>query len=71
MGLIDISMQGSFRKKFIARISAEEGGHAFAIQRAVEGLIEVLPDAIQQDHDLDRTGNRPTRADYGKTAEQE
>jgi len=60
MGVINISVQGSFRKKAEKQFSAMHGGHAQAVSEAIEFLSgELLPDAIAQDHKLHAEGVRP------------
>lgn len=65
MGAIRIEMAGSFPvAKFDT--SAEEGGHANAIQRAIRFLNDKLPAAIELDHKLHDSGDRPPKKDFGK-----
>lgn len=53
MGVINITVQGSFRKPTTRSFSAMYGGHAKAVADAMEFLSgELLPDAIKQDHEL-------------------
>ena len=60
MGVINISIQGSFRKATTRQFSAMHGGHAQAVSEAIEFLSgELLPDAIEQDHQLHDDGARP------------
>ena len=68
MGMISVSVEGSFSTKFRKTYSAMEGGHAFAIQRAIADLIASLPSAIQLDHELSRHGDRPPVSDFGTLA---
>ncbi len=65
MGIIEIKMFGSFPTNGM-RSCAEEGGHAFAIHRAIEFLSSRLPDAIVLDHKLHDSGDRPPKSDFGK-----
>ena len=52
MGTIRVEMGGSFESESTV-ISAEEGGHANAIQRAIAFLNDRLPLAIEADHRLE------------------
>lgn len=53
MGLITITVQGSFRSKTVQQFSAMRGGHAKAVADAMKFLAgEVLTDAIKRDHEL-------------------
>jgi hypothetical protein len=53
MGVINITVQGSFRTPTTRQFSAMKGGHAKAVADAMEFLSgELLPDAIKQDHKL-------------------
>ena len=66
MGIININIQGSFRKKAEKQFSAMHGGHAQAVAEAIEYLSgELLPDAIDQDHQLHDDGARP-EVGFGK-----
>jgi hypothetical protein len=69
MGKISIQTAGSFPTDSVS-ISAEEGGHAFAIQRAIEWLNRRLPDAIRSDHRLHEGGNHPPISPFGLTESQ-
>ena len=60
MGVIIINIQGSFRKKETQQFSAMHGGHALAVSEAIEFLSSILlPDAIEQDHQLQAEGVAP------------
>lgn len=60
MGMIFIQVTGSFRKRASKNFSAQEHGHADAVAQAIEFLSkEILPSAINQDHDLQTEGSRP------------
>ncbi len=62
MGMVKVQFNGSFGDDF-KNVSAQEGGHANAIQRAIKFLIEKLPAAIQEDHRLhDRSEYPPLNA---------
>lgn len=65
MGMIEISTRGSFPSESF-HVSAEEGGHANAIQRAIEWLNDRLPAAIEKDHKLHTAGVLPPRAPFGR-----
>ena len=66
MGTINISVQGSFRKPTTRLFSAMHGGHAMAVSEAIKFLSsELLPDAIEQDHDLHEDGVKP-EVGFGK-----
>jgi len=68
MGIISISVQGSFYTPITKQFSAMHGGHAQAVAEAIEFLSgELLPDAIAQDHDLHAEGERP-EIGFGKRA---
>ena len=61
MGMVNVSVTGSFGVKTNRSFCAEEGGHAFALQRAIKALVDLLPDAIAQDHDCQSKGITPRR----------
>jgi len=65
MGQIVIQMQGSFPKKINVIESAELGGHAAAIGRAIHALASALPAAIAKDHTLHENGEHPAKAHFG------
>lgn len=65
MGQIHLEIMGSFPNPSKHMESAEIGGHAAAIGRMVEYLLQQLPTAIQKDHDLHMAGIKPPRADFG------
>jgi len=71
MGLIYIRMTGSFPRAEQGRphektCYAEEGGHANAIQKAIQHLNDQLPEAIALDHQLHDKGELPPKAPFGK-----
>lgn len=66
MGAIIITIHGSF-KETTASYDAEDGGHAMAIQRAIQFLNSVLKDAIVKDHRLHDAGEQPSKADFGRS----
>ena len=65
MGMIQIQTHGSFpAEKF--DVTANEGGHANAIQRAIKWLNDRLPAAIERDHELHEAGEMPPDAWFGR-----
>ena len=66
MGMVNITIQGSFGRPVNKTFSAEEGGHALAITRAIQTLIEELPNAIRVDHRLARMNEVPPKSDFGE-----
>ena len=66
MGTIIIEIHGSFTPHNRRQFSALHGGHAEAVAEAIEWLArEILPKAIEQDHQLQRSGANP-RLGFGK-----
>ncbi len=66
MGIINISVQGSFRNHTTKQFSAMHGGHAQAVAEAIEFLSgELLPESIEQDHNLHEDGAKP-EVGFGK-----
>lgn len=65
MGMIHLRLEGTFPADAI-ELSAENGGHANAIARAIAWLNDRLPAAIILDHKLHDAGKRPYLADFGK-----
>lgn len=65
MGMIEIQTKGSFPTESFS-VSALDGGHANAIQRAIEWLNDRLPAAIQSDHKLHEAGDFPPNAPFGR-----
>ena len=60
MGVINITVQGSFKNPTSRQFSAIHGGHAMAVSEAIEFLSsELLPSAIVQDHKLQHQGMKP------------
>ena len=60
MGLIEISIRGSFNTNRDEAFSAMHGGHAQAVAEAIEFLSkEILPKAIERDHALHEEGAKP------------
>jgi hypothetical protein len=59
MGMVRIEIVGSFGPKQDQNFTAEEGGHALAIARAIDFLSKQLPGAIRLDHKLHYQGEYP------------
>ncbi len=60
MGTIIIQVYGSFKTHRHGQFSALHGGHAEAVAEAIEWLAkEILPEAIEQDHQLQKEGALP------------
>ncbi len=69
MGVITISVTGSFKKCSKEQFSAMHGGHAEAVAESIEWLSRtLLPLAIQQDHALHSSGEKPDIG-FGKREE--
>jgi hypothetical protein len=64
MGMVTITINGSFPRTSTLRFSAEQGGHAQCLQKAIKHLVDQLPAAIKADHALDRAGSKP-EVDFG------
>lgn len=64
MGMIRVKIQGSFPATSSMEWSAEHGGHAQCLQKAIKHLVDQLPGAIQADHHLERQGVHP-EVDFG------
>ena len=59
MGMVSITMKGSFPYKE-KTFSAMKHGHAAAVSEAIAWLSkDILPKAIRQDHDLHERGEKP------------
>ncbi len=67
MGQITIKVEGTFGQAE-ATYSAQEGGHAYAISRAIYFLMALFSKAISLDHDLHSEGVHPDISDFGKKA---
>jgi hypothetical protein len=65
MGTINIQIRGSFGTKPDTSFSAMEGGHTFAVTRAIQYLVSQLQPAIMLDHQLEREGEKPPKSDFG------
>ena len=60
MGVITISVRGSFAQRPTKEFSAIKGGHAQATAEAIEYLSgEFLSNAIRRDHELHKEGEKP------------
>lgn len=66
MGMLEISVRGSFPtigNMRVFQFSAEDGGHADAVSRAITTLArDLLPEAIKIDHKLHAANEEPKRA---------
>ena len=63
--MIKIQVQGSFKQQESKEFSAMRNGHASAVAAAIEWLSrQVLPNAIQLDHELHEQGDKPD-GDFG------
>ncbi|MCK5600712.1 hypothetical protein KAR91_02515 [Candidatus Pacearchaeota archaeon] len=60
MGRITIVVAGSFPRTGTVEVGAQDGGHALAIQKAIEHLNGLLPGCIQRDHELQSQGSEPS-----------
>ncbi len=70
MGMITISTHGSFPTESY-EVSAEDGGHANAIQRAIGWLNDRLPAAIVLDHKLHAQGDMPPGEPFGRGVDED
>ncbi len=68
MGMVRVQIDGSFSDRVDVTFPAEEGGHAFALTRAIETLVSHLPDAIRMDHSLAAEGEHPPCSPFGEAA---
>jgi len=59
MGKITIKIEGSFGKNDEKVFSAEEGGHAYALTRAIGMLFARMSPAIRNDHANHEQGKHP------------
>lgn len=60
MGIIKISVAGSFKTCEEKSFTAMDTGHADAVARAIEYLSRIqLPEAIREDIELSRAGESP------------
>ena len=61
MGIVTIRVSGSFKPTKERHFTAQNGGHAKAVAQAIRFLSgEILPRAIEQDHQLQDEGQYPT-----------
>jgi hypothetical protein len=68
VGIITVKTSGSLPNLSLT-VTAQEGGHAFALYRAIDVLLNMMPDAIAMDHRLQDEGERPPISDFGKLPE--
>lgn len=66
MGQVTIKLEGSFGTEEI-QYTATEGGHAYALTRAIHWLVCRMSQAIKTDHRLHDQGTRPPESDFGLT----
>jgi len=67
MGMLTITLQGSFGNYRTKNFSAMKVGHAGAIAEALQYLAaEELPRAIRNDHDCHKDGIEPSEGFAGK-----
>ncbi len=66
MGRITIKVEGSFGEDGV-EFTATEGGHTYALTRAIHWLILKQSRAIILDHELHDKGERPPEAEFGHT----
>lgn len=60
MGMITIKIEGSFPgKNEEKQFSAEQGGHAYALTRAIGFLFARMSPSIRQDHANHQDGSHP------------
>jgi len=61
MGMITITIQGSFGAARTERFSAMKIGHAGAVAEAIKYLVEhEMPKAIKNDHECQKDGIEPS-----------
>ena len=66
MGILTVSLRGSFGEARMQNFTAMTGGHAQAVAEAIQYLSEVeLPKAIRNDHECHRDGIEPSEG-FGK-----
>jgi hypothetical protein len=66
MGKITIKIEGSFGTPGTKEFSAQEGGHAYALTRAIGMLFARMSPAIRLDHELHEKGEHPPESAFGK-----
>jgi len=64
--MVRIEIKGSFGSPLEANFSAMKGGHALALQQAIETLVRELPNAIRRDHELHENKEHPPESDFGR-----
>lgn len=61
MGMISITVEGSFTRPRTVRFGAMKHGHAHAVRVAIDALEqELLPEAIELDERLEAQGHAPS-----------
>jgi len=65
MGQITIAIEGSFGKNETKVFRAEEGGHAYALTRAIGFLFARMSPCIRKDHELHSDGKHPNDSPFG------
>jgi hypothetical protein len=65
MGMVTIDIRGSFGGQKHETFSAMEGGHAFALTRAIQFLVSQMQEAIMRDHQLHNEGEKPPKSGFG------
>lgn len=61
MGMLKIETHGSFGTNY-KEFSAMQNGHAHAVREAIAYLVDdVLKEAINQDHQLQEQGHKPSQ----------
>ena len=66
MGLITIKIEGSFGKNDEKVFSSEQGGHAYALTRAIGLLFARMSPAIRDDHANHEEGNNLPMTPFGR-----
>jgi hypothetical protein len=65
MGIVTIKIEGSFGEPDEKTFSAQEGGHAYALTRAIGFLFARMSPAIRKDHELHEAGEHPDSSPFG------
>lgn len=66
MGVINLSLSGSFGERRMKTFSAMDKGHASAVAEAIQYLAEVeMPKAIENDHRCHKEGLEPEKGFAG------
>ncbi len=63
--MISVKIEGSFGNLGTAEFSALEGGHAYALTRAISHLMLQMGPAIRKDHELHDRGDKPPASPFG------